>query len=110
MSSEQQGFRDPTGLTKWTKWFLYAQVVIAVIALISGVLEYQLLSDFKNGVYSSQEQAVAAGEASDARQGIVGILQMIIFIISGVLILRWIHRANYNARQLGAKDMVFTPG
>jgi len=53
MSHEQQGFRDSTGLTKWTKWFLYAQVVIAVIAIISGVLEYQLLSDFKNGVYSS---------------------------------------------------------
>ncbi|HPE71211.1 MAG TPA: DUF4328 domain-containing protein [Candidatus Competibacter sp.] len=110
MSSEQEGFRDPTVLTKWTKWFLYAQVIIAVIAIISGVLEYQLLSDFKNGVYSSQEQAVAAGEASDTRQGIVGIIQMIIFIISGVLMLKWIHRANYNARQIGAQDMVFTPG
>lgn len=110
MSSEQKGFRDPTGLTKWTKWFLYAQVVVALIAIISGMLEYQLLSDFKNGVYSSQDQAVAAGEASDVRQGIVGIVQMIIFIISGILILKWIHRANYNARQLGAKDMLFTPG
>ena len=110
MSSEQKGFRDPTGLTKWTKWFLYAQVVVAIIAIISGMLEYQLLSDFKNGVYSSQDQAVAAGEASDVRQGIVGIVQMIIFIISGILILKWIHRANYNARQLGAKDMLFTPG
>jgi hypothetical protein len=35
---------------------------------------------------------------------------LIVFIVSGVLILKWIHRANYNARQLGATDMAFTPG
>jgi hypothetical protein len=111
MSREQQGgFKDPEGLTKWTKWFLYAQVVIGVIAIISSMLEYQLLSDFNNGVYTSQELAVAAAEASDARQGIVGIFQVIIFVISGILILKWIYRANYNARQLGASEMVFTPG
>lgn len=110
MSNEQQAFKDPTSLAKWTKWFLYAQIVIAVIAIISSMLEYQLLSDFKNGIYSSQELAIAAGEASDARQGIVGILQVIIFVVSGILILKWIYRANYNARQLGASDMQFTPG
>lgn len=111
MPQEQQTeFKNPTSLTKWTKWFLYAQVVIAVIAIISSMLEYQLLSDFENGVYTSQELAVAAGEASDARQGIVGIIQVLIFVVSGILILKWIHRANYNARQLGATDMAFTPG
>jgi len=111
MSQEQQAaFKDPEGLTKWTKWFLYAQVVITVIAIISGLLEYQLLSDFKNGVYSSQALAVAAAEANDARQGVVGILQFFIFVVSGILILKWIYRSNYNARQLGAIDMAFTPG
>ena len=38
------------------------------------------------------------------------IIQIIIFVVSGILILKWIYRANYNARQLGATDMVFTPG
>lgn len=111
MSQEQQTeFKDPTSLTKWTKWFLYAQIVMSVIAIISSILEYQLLSDLKEGVYTSQELAVAAGEASDARQGIVGIIQFIIFVVSGVLILKWIYRANFNARQLGASGMTFTPG
>ncbi|WP_419769557.1 MAG: DUF4328 domain-containing protein [Candidatus Marinarcus sp.] len=111
MAEEQRTeFKNPTDLTKWTKWFLYAQVVIAVIAIISGTLEYQLLSDFESGVYTSQESAVAAGEASDARQGMVGIIQFIIFVISGILILKWIYRANYNARQIGATEMTFTPG
>lgn len=111
MSKEQQAeFKDPTGLTKWTKWFLYAQVVVAVLALISNVLEYQLLTYFQNGLYTSPEQAMAAGEENDARQGIVRIIQIVIFIVSGILILKWIYRANYNARQLGASGMAFTPG
>ncbi len=111
MSYKQNyGFKDPTSLTKWTKWFLYVQIVIDIIAVISNMLEYQLLSDFKNGVYISQELAVAAGEASDTRQGIVGIFQVVIFFVSWILILKWIYRANYNAHQLGASGMVFTPG
>jgi len=61
-------------------------------------------------VYASQALAVADGEASDFRQGVIGIVYIAVFIVSGFLILRWIHRANYNARQLGAENMKFTPG
>ncbi len=110
MLLEQQGFKNPANLTKWARWFLYAQVIIALIAMISSIREYQLLEDFKNGIYTSLELAIAAGEANDARQSIVGIIQGIIYIISGILILTWIYRANYNARHLGARDMAFTPG
>ncbi len=103
-------FRDPTALTTWTKRLLYLQIVVAVVALISGGFEASLLQDFKNGNYSSQEDAVAAGEASDMRQGLIGIVEIAILIASGILILKWIHRANSNARQLGAMGMEFTPG
>ena len=103
-------FKNPTNLTKWTKIFLYVQVIISIIAIASSTLEYQLLSDFKSGVYTSQELAVEAGKESDARQHVVGIAQFIIFIVLWILILKWIYRANYNARQLGATGMTFTPG
>lgn len=89
---------------------LYAQVIIAMIALASGNMEYQLLSDYQSGVYTSQEQAVADGLASDERQRLVAIIRLIVFVVSGALILRWIHRANYNVRQLGAENMKFSPG
>ena len=107
---ELEGFKNPQKITSWVKYFLYMQVIISVVAMGSGYMEYQLLSDYSNGVYTLQEQAVADGEVNDARQGIVGIIQMVIFIVSGILILKWIYRANYNARQLGAQDMQFTPG
>ena len=103
-------FRDSTGLTKWTKRFLYAQIVVAVMAIVSSALEYALLSDFATGAYSSQKRAIADGEASDARQSLVGIAQVLVLLISGFLILRWIYIANFNARQLGAAGMVFSPG
>lgn len=110
MSQEDKGFINSESLTKWVKWFLYIQIAVAIISLISGNMEYQLLNAYENGVYTSQEQAIADGEANDARQGIIGMVYPVVFIISGIMILKWIYRANYNARQLGAKDMKFTPG
>ncbi len=110
MTDTENNYKDSTNLTKWVRYMLYAQIVVALIAIASNFLEYQLLSDYQNGVYTSQEKAVADGEASDQRQQMVGLIYLAVFIISGFLILRWIHRANYNARQLGAKDMKFTPG
>lgn len=109
MSDNNEGYRNSESLTNWVKYMLYAQIVVAVVSILSGYLEYELFSDYKSGVYTSQEKAVADGEASDQRQGIIGIVYLIVFVVSGFLILRWIHRANYNARQLGAENMKFTP-
>lgn len=110
MHQESEGFICSKSLTKWVRWFLYIQIFVAIISLISGNMEYQLLSDYQNGVYTSQDLAVADGEANDKRQRIIAIIYFAVFIISGIIILKWIYRANYNARQLGAKDMKFTPG
>lgn len=110
MQSNIEGFRNSDTLTTWVRYMLYAQIFVSIVSMASGYLEYELLTDFQNGTYTSQEQAIADGEASDQRQGIVGILYLIVFVVSGFLILRWIHRANYNVRQLGAENMKFTPG
>jgi Domain of unknown function (DUF4328) len=104
------GIVDSSVLTRWVTWLLYAQIAIAVVAVGSGILENLLLHDFQNGGYTSRAEAMAAGEANDTRQRIVGLCQVAIFIVSGIAILRWIHRANGNARRLGAVGMQFTPG
>lgn len=108
--SERNEFVSSESLTNWVRYMLYAQVLVAVLSIISGYLEYQLLSDFQNGVYTSRELAMADGAASDQRQKLISIAYTVVFIVSGFLILRWIHRVNYNARQLGANNMAFTPG
>ncbi len=111
MRQTQSGtFRNPGSLTTWVKWLLYAMAAMAAVAIVSGVMERQLLTAFQNGVYTSAADVTRAAEVSDARQRVVGVIQTAIFIATGVLILIWIHRANVNARALGATGMNFTPG
>ncbi len=110
MSDKKEEFKDPTNLIAWIKYFLCFQVVLAFVAIGSNLMEYQLLTDFQNGVYFSQEMAVADAEANDMRQAVIAFSYLGVFIVSGVLILRWIYQANQNARQFGAIDMVFSPG
>ncbi|MEW5251671.1 DUF4328 domain-containing protein [Microbulbifer discodermiae] len=110
MSDTENNYKDSSSLTSWVRYMLYAQIAVIIISLWSNFLEYQLLSDYQNGVYISQEEAVADGEASDQRQQVIALFYLVVFIVSGFVILRWIYRANYNARQLGARDMEFTPG
>ncbi len=110
MKDSTVGFKDSQRLTQWVKICLYAQIIVAIISLLTTGLEYKFLYDVQNGVYTSQEMAVSDGEASDFRQNIVLFLYLIVILTSAFLILRWIHRANYNARQLGAENMNFTPG
>lgn len=103
-------FRDPTKLTTWLKYFLYASIVINAIALFSGVLLYQLLTDLKSGVYTSKALATAAWKSIVKTDQTVAVFDFVILITTIVLFCMWIHRANSNARQLGAKGMAFTPG
>lgn len=110
MMSEDTGFRDSSKLTLWVRYLLYAQVVVAAVSIVSNEMEHRLLTDFQIGRYATEAAAIAAGEASDSRQTLVAMLYMLVFLVSAVLILMWIYRANYNARQLGANEMTFTPG
>lgn len=110
MSDNKKEFKNPTNLMAWIKYFLCFQVVLSFVAIGSNLMEYQLLTDFQNGVYFSQEMAVADAEANDMRQAVIAFSYLGVFIVSGILILKWIYRANQNARQFGAKDMAFSPG
>lgn len=95
---QRHGFRDPTQLTNWTRSFLCAFIGVAILSAAAGTAE--LLG------YRPEPPAplflllaipwvlVMAG---------VGLTTMI-------LVLVWIHRANYNARQLGATGLKMSPG
>jgi hypothetical protein len=103
-------FKDSTSLTKWTKWFLYLNIIIAVVSIASTSFEYKFFSDIKVGVYTSSELILADSVFNDTLQSLVDILQLLVFAVSGVLILRWIYISNYNAHQLSNSRMKFTPG
>ena len=99
------GFKDSTVLTRWTKIFIYCYMITAVLAIVSNYLEYELLDALNRGVYISPVLL----QESDIRQSVVVIIHFIVYLIAGVLILKWIYRANFNAHQLGG-GLSMTPG
>jgi hypothetical protein len=102
-------YRDSTQLTQWTKWLLYADVVMAFIGLWSGWIERRLLESFAAGAYGSQQEMEAAATANDMREGLVGLLVIVVTLTSAILMLCWIYRMCHNAR-VRAKFMEYTPG
>ncbi|MYL07577.1 MAG: DUF4328 domain-containing protein [Gemmatimonadales bacterium] len=92
------GFQDSTALTKWTKVFLYAGIAVAIVSAweVAGEL----------GLYG----AAGSQEGWTPVRVLWILAQITIGLGTPILVLMWIYRANYNARQLGAADMRFTPG
>lgn len=92
------GFQDSTALTKWTKVFLYAGIAVAIVSVweVAGEL----------GLYG----AAGSQEGWTPVRVLWILAQITIGLGTPILVLMWIYRANYNARQLGAADMRFTPG
>ena len=97
-------------LSDWTVRLLYLQIAISAVAVASGVLEYGVLSDMRDGNFASEAEMIQTAEANDTRQAFVGLFQVLIFLVSGIWILRWIYRACANARELATSPMQFSPG
>lgn len=108
-SSHENDYRDSRSLVKWTKRFVYAQAAVACVAFITGIREYSVLTWIRDDRFESYEILMTAAERSDAWRSAIGLIQVIVLAVSAILILRWIHRVNSNARALGAGNLRFTP-
>jgi hypothetical protein len=95
-------FRDITGLTKFLKILLWAGVGWALVSLFSAWLQLQLLGS------GSPSQSEA--QANDSRQQMVGLFDIVLYVITVIVFARWILRANHNVRAMGAQNMQVTPG
>lgn len=97
--------RDAASLTTWLKLLLGCWTGGAVMAF---ALDWALLHFFEGlqqGLYSAQDGAVLHETIS-----LVNAANFALFFLTAILFLRWVHRANDNARRLGAVGMQFTPG
>lgn len=93
---------DPANLTRWLIGLLWAYLVAAGCAALLSII-------------SLATGEAAKPESEDLTPWDVVILLVhfpfvLIVIVTGVIFLMWIHRANRNARGLGAQGMMFTPG
>jgi hypothetical protein len=101
-------YRDPATLTQWLKVLLGLSLLLDVIASVSGMMEFSLLRGLQNGTFVGDFDAAAT--RNDNRQQAIALAQLALFVVTGIVFLTWIYRANRNARALGAEGMRFTPG
>jgi hypothetical protein len=100
------GFRDPRSLTNWLTALLILSLLFGLVAIWSSSEQLDLLERIK----SRSNFTMAEANASDARQQVVGIVQLVIFITTAIVFGRWIYIAALNVRSLGAQNLQFTPG
>jgi hypothetical protein len=91
--------KDATTLTRFLKLMLWLSMGVAVL----GVLADAASLAGGSGGKSDSEGLRLLGAIS-------GVLTLLAFIATSVPFLMWVHRANRNARALGAHGMRFSPG
>lgn len=93
---------DPAGLTKFLQRLLWISVLVACIALVDDVAEFVQV---QIGQLSPDQVA-----NNDPIQGIIGLLQSGLEIVTGITFLKWIYRAYKNIQGFGAEGLRFSPG
>jgi hypothetical protein len=93
---------DPAALTKFLQGLLRANVVVACLALIADLGE---LVRVQLGQLTPYQLA-----SNDPMQGIVGLLQAGLGLVTGIVFLRWVYRAYKNIQGFGAEGLRFSPG
>ena len=77
---------------KLAEIFIWAVMAIDIIAIFSSYLQYNLLIDFQNNEFVTDEML----ESNDLREILVAYLYLVVFIISAVTFIQWFRRAYYN--------------
>jgi len=101
---------DIAKLTAMLKVCLWLSAGVAAALAVFAVMQLQSMDALQQARFASDDAASRAVATYDFGVMIVGLLQLVLFVGVAVLFLRWIYRANDNARRLGAEGMRFTPG
>jgi heme/copper-type cytochrome/quinol oxidase subunit 2 len=99
-------YKAINGTSRWVQVIFIISAILALIAVISGFLQAQLLNAAINGEVITQEEAIA----NDAREGFIAIIQLLALVIGVVVFLVWIHRASKNLHSFGKPKLNYSPG
>jgi hypothetical protein len=102
-------FRDPQGLARAAILGLWIWLVAQSSFGLASVYEAMILSGLPQGVFLSMSMSAPGVELSGFISAGTGILTLISFWVSGVIVLRWIYRVNANAHGF-ADGMSVSPG
>jgi uncharacterized protein DUF4328 len=93
---------DPSGLTRFLQRLLWISVLVGSVAFVDDLVEFVQVQ-----MGHLPPDQVANG---DPIQGIVGLLQSGLGIVTGIAFLKWIYRAYKNIQGFGAQGLRFSPG
>lgn len=99
-------FRPADKLALWLTLFLAAGVLLDALNGALAFVEWQYFPGFaaKETLESAGEQLMAVAAF------LAAVATILVFLTTVVVYCFWLHRANSNARALGAQGMTFTPG
>ena len=92
------------GRARWTKALLLGTLAISLVGIFSGLLQLGLLEQAERGDISE-----AAAGANDARQQLIGVIQVVLYLATGVAFLAWFHRVHKNLPGLGGRQFKYSP-
>jgi hypothetical protein len=93
--------RDPSRLTKFLQRLLFVSILVACVAFVDDLTEYVQVQTGK----ATPDQVVD----NDPVQGIVGLLQSGLGLVTGITFLKWVYRAYKNIQGFGAEDLRYSP-
>lgn len=93
-------------IAKAVNIFLIITIIFGVIAIISSYLEINLLTRIEESAYYSEDEI----QFNDYREAIIGLFQIIIIFITGILFIIWFYRSHCNLKALGNRYLKYGSG
>lgn len=93
------------GLTKTLSTLIQLTITVTALAVLADIYDYYSYANLPPDVDPNEVIL-----PSDTVTGIIGLIQTILAIVTGITFLMWIYRTNKNLHALSGEDMIFTPG
>jgi hypothetical protein len=99
-------YRPISSLALWVQGTFLISAIVTAVSVFSKFLQVQLVNKVIDGRYVSLAQA----QANDNREAIIGRIYLAIFIISAIIFLVWVYRANKNLHSFVRPVMTYSSG
>ncbi|GAB4513932.1 MAG: hypothetical protein Tsb004_21540 [Allomuricauda sp.] len=93
----KEAIRPNTNRALWAQYLIWAILGFSLFSLLSSYLQYDLLLKVQEGFYVSEHELTN----NDLREGVVGIITIVLYVTSVILFIRWFRRAYYNLNSRG---------
>ncbi len=109
LKSDHLKIKNTKLLTKITVILIWVQIIIACIALLLDVFEYDILIKAQDGMYISENEFLADTNLNEKWQELITNIDLFAFFVTGLFVLSWIYITSRNNWKIGALGLKFLP-